>query len=166
MTLQSGTAIQQVHQHKWPLRPGVQVHVNDTNSLTLAASGSVLLSSVDQALDEVPNSKHRRPRSNSSGSQGDQSESDRGFDCQVVETNIPYYETLRDQKPQVSGCRNSGGEFQATDSGSESTRSVICIKGTCRPKILIPVTSQYLINTEACQESSTGRFLTSLTPTS
>ncbi|XP_045036805.1 hemicentin-1-like isoform X2 [Daphnia magna] len=154
MTLQSGTTIQQVHQHKWPLRPGVQVHVNDTNSLTLAASGSVLLSPVDQTQDEAPNSNSKRPRSDSSGSQADQFEADKAVDRQVVESNIPYYETLRDQKPPLGGNRDSVGESQATDSGSESTRSVICIKGPCRPKTLIPVTSHHLSNTEACRENS------------
>lgn len=166
MTLQSGTTIQQVHQHKWPLRPGVQVHVNDTNSLTLAASGSVLLSPVDQTQDEAPNSNSKRPRSDSSGSQADQFEADKAVDRQVVESNIPYYETLRDQKPHLGGNRDSVGESQATDSGSESTRSVICIKGPCRPKTLIPVTSHHLSNTEACRENSAGRLPPSLMPTS
>ncbi|XP_046648094.1 uncharacterized protein LOC124338080 isoform X3 [Daphnia pulicaria] len=149
MTLQPGTVIQQVHQHKWPLRPGVQVHVNGTNSLTLAASGSVLLSPGDQQADASSSNKSRS-RSDSTGSLANHPRSDKPADCQAVETGNPYYETLRDtQKRRGGGDSDSGGGIQATDSGSESTRSVICVKGPCRPRPLIPVESQQQLVTEA-----------------
>jgi hypothetical protein len=168
MTLQPGTVIQQVHQHKWPLRPGVQVHVNGTNSLTLAASGSVLLSPGDQQADASSSNKSRS-RSDSTGSLANHPRSDKPADCQAVETGNPYYETLRDtQKRRGGGDSDSGGGIQATDSGSESTRSVICVKGPCRPRPLIPVESQQQLVTEAdrTNTSAAGRLLTPLTPPS
>ena len=166
MTLQPGTVIQQVHQHKWPLRPGVQVHVNGTNSLTLAASGSVLLSPADQA--EASSSNKSRSRSDSTGSLANHPRSDKTADCQLVETGNPYYETLRDTQKRRGGEENdSGGGIQATDSGSESTRSVICVKGPCRPRPLIPVESQQQLVTEGDRtNTSAGRLLTPLTPPS
>ena len=164
MTLQPGTIIQQVHQHKWPLRPGVQVHVNGTNSLTLATSGSVLLSPADQA--EATHSNKSRSRSDSTGSQANQSRSDTAVDCQIVETGNPYYETLRDKKRQGGRDNDSGGGSQATDSGSESTRSVVCVKGPCRLKPLIPVEFQHELVTEAERQNTSGRLLTLLTPPS
>lgn len=155
MTLQPGTAIQQVHQHKWPLRPGVQVHVNGTNSLTLAVSGSVLLSPADQA--ETNNS-------DSTGSPAHQSRSHRTVDCQIVETGNPHYETLRDKKRRRGEDKDSGGGSQMTDSGSESTRSVICVKGPCRLKPPIPMGHE--LATEADRTNTSGRSLTPLTPQS
>ena len=166
MTLQPGTTIQQVHQHKWPLRPGVQVHVNGTNSLTLAASGSVLLSPADQAQTDASSSGRSRSRSGSTDSQSSHSETkknSRGVDRQTVETGNPYYETLRDQKR--SGGGDSGSGSQATDSGSESTRSVIRVKGPSRPKNVNPVATSNQTSTShqtatGSDMASSGRLLT------
>lgn len=168
MTLQPGTAIQQVHQHKWPLRPGVQVHVNGTNSLTLAASGSVLLSPSEQVQTDASSSSRSRSRSGSTDSQSSQSgtQKNRAIDRQTVETGNPYYETLRDQK-RSGGGGDSGSGSQATDSGSESTRSVIRVKGPSRPKNVIPVATNQLAPHQLATGSdmtSSGRLLTLLTP--
>lgn len=164
MTLQPGThsAIQQVHQHKWPLRPGVQVHVNGTNSLTLATSGSVLLSPGDQAADTSS-----RSRSGSTGSQSSHSGSktEKPVDRQSVETGNPYYETLRDQKrPGSSG--ESGSGSQPTDSGSESTQSVIRVKGPSRPKNTTSTTTNQETASHqiATLADRTGRLLTQPRP--
>ena len=98
--LQSGTQIQPVH--KWPLRPGVQVHINGSNSLTLASSGSVLSDIKSDHL--ISSARHYK--------------SDL-MDQQSVAGEVllqPHYEQIRDKLPDVD---------QMTDSGSESTRSVI-----------------------------------------
>lgn len=160
MTLQPGThpTIQQVHQHKWPLRPGVQVHVNGTNSLTLAASGSVLLSSEAQA------DASSRSRSGSTGSQSSASvlKTNKLNDRQA-ETGNPYYETLRDQKRPKN---NDESASQPTDSGSESTRSVIRIKGPSRTKNTTTTdsnqhnTPHHVVTGE--DRITTGRLLTPL----
>lgn len=130
MTLQPGA--NSAIQHKWPLRPGVQVHVNGPNSLSLAASGSVLLSPTDQSS----NSSGSRP--SSAGSEvitqtnSGQSQRNGSSDKQQAAAaagNHPYYETLREKKKR-SGGGSSGNA--TTDSGSESTRSVIRVQGPNR----------------------------------
>ena len=154
MTLQPGTlpAIQQVHQHKWPLRPGVQVHVNGTNSLTLATSGSVLLSPNDLGHQSDASN---RSRSSSTGSQSSQPKKNRSLDNQLtVETGSnPYYETLREKKRNGSEAQHGN---QATDSGSESTRSVIRVQGPSRPKNNITLPTIQIATAEP--NKSTGRF--------
>ncbi len=94
-----GVGVQPVH--KWPLRPGVQVHVNGSNSLTLQTSGSVLLQSTPtrtptptQAPLPPPSSQQQpTPQPPASASSG------------------PHYESI--------------SEAVVCDSGSESTRSVV-----------------------------------------
>ncbi len=132
MTLQPGA--NSAIQHKWPLRPGVQVHVNGPNSLSLAASGSVLLSPTDQSS----NSSGSRPSSagseaitqTNSGQRNGSSDKQRSAaEAVAAAGNHPYYETLREKKKR-SGGGSSGNA--TTDSGSESTRSVIRVQGPNR----------------------------------
>ena len=90
--------------HKWPLRPGVQVHVN--NSVTLANSGSVLKSQKWSA-----GKVHQPPSSN-------------------LPTTLPHYETLRSTAKRTPDADEPKYAIPEVDSGSESTRSVVRISGS------------------------------------
>ena len=114
-----GNQIQPVH--KWPLRPGVQVHVNGPNSLTLATSGSVLQSPSDRdsVMDQSMSGSGSRPGSADSHRPMNGRVKGRQLDPRPkCSDSQPHYESIRDEK---------AGELHApaTDSGSESTRSVI-----------------------------------------
>ena len=128
MTLQQRIhpTIQQIHQHKWPLRPGVQVHVNGSKSISLSDSGSVSLSLKKQSQEQ----SNQVGCGNRSATVQTSSSSHHNLSTEkfLAEENGPYYETLRGKKRSVV-CEN-----QSIDSGSESTRSVIRVHLPCRMK--------------------------------
>ena len=111
--------IQQIHQHKWPLRPGVQVHINGSKSIANTASESV--STVGRSNQLGYGSAPRTMGLNHNQSTDNFLEE---------EVGNPYYETLRDKKQKVIS------ENQSMDSGSESTRSVIRVQIPSRMKNL------------------------------
>ena len=118
-------------QHKWPLRPGVQVHVNGPNTLSLAASGSVLLSPSDlqAAHDQLSSSSSNSGSRPSSANSNDKTKrADQRARTEAGNSTHPYYETVREKKRSAGSRRAS----QMTDSGSESTRSVIRVQGPSR----------------------------------
>lgn len=104
-------AIRQIHQHKWPLRPGVQVHINRSKSIANTASESV--STVGRSNQLGYNIAPCTMGLNHNQSTDHFLEEEAGN---------PFYETLRDKKQKVIS------ENQSLDSGSESTRSVIRVQ--------------------------------------
>lgn len=114
--------IQQIHQHKWPLRPGVQVHINGSKSIANTAS--------EAAASTVNRSNHLGYGIGQRAIGSNQNQSTQNFLDE--EAGNPYYETLRDKKQKVAI------ENQSMDSGSESTRSVIRVQIPSRMKHIKP----------------------------
>ena len=109
--------IQQIHQHKWPLRPGVQVHINGSKSIANAAA---------EAVSTV--SRSNQPGYGIGPRTIGLSHNQSTEQFLEEEAGVPYYETLRDKKQKVVS------ENQSMDSGSESTRSVIRVQIPSRMK--------------------------------
>lgn len=134
MTLQPGMfpAMRQVQSHRWPLRPGVQVHINGSRSLMTPTDSGVLTDSITNSkhiqrqlvqqlnpdsLLQQPNNIQEINEVNDADSQ-DTSKISRNH---VVTECMPYYESLRDEK-ELSDHRQFDGDNENSSRKSGSRK--------------------------------------------